>query len=50
MPASRTKMKAAQISKATGDFELVERDIPSPDSRQVRIKVQACGICHRTTT
>jgi len=46
MPASRTKMKAAQISKATGDFELVERDIPSPDSRQVRIRVQACGICH----
>lgn len=40
------KMKAAQISKAGGDFELVERDIPEPDVGQVRVKVEACGICH----
>src|SRR5881394_1716954 len=40
------KMKAAQISKAGGDFELVERDIPEPGARQVRVKVEACGICH----
>jgi D-arabinose 1-dehydrogenase-like Zn-dependent alcohol dehydrogenase len=39
-------MKAAQISKARGDFEIVEREIPAPDAGQVRIKVQACGICH----
>jgi D-arabinose 1-dehydrogenase-like Zn-dependent alcohol dehydrogenase len=39
-------MKAAQISKARGDFEIVEREIPSPDAGQARIKVQACGICH----
>ena len=39
-------MKAAQISKAGGDFEIVEREIPSPGAGQVRIKVQACGICH----
>lgn len=41
-----TKMRAAQISKAGGDWELVEREIPEPDSGQVRVKVEACGICH----
>ena len=40
------KMKAAQISKAGGDFELVEREIPEPGAGQVRVKVEACGICH----
>jgi len=40
------KMKAAQIGKAGGDFELVEREVPEPDSDQVRVKVEACGICH----
>src|SRR5215212_646616 len=39
-------MKAAQISRAGGDWELVERDIPEPDAGQVRVKVDACGICH----
>lgn len=39
-------MKAAQISKAGGDFELVERAIPEPGAGQVRVKVEACGICH----
>jgi D-arabinose 1-dehydrogenase-like Zn-dependent alcohol dehydrogenase len=39
-------MKAAQISKAGEDFEIVERDIPEPGAGQVRIKVKACGICH----
>jgi len=41
-----TKMKTAQISKAGGDWELVERDIPEPGPGQVRVKVEACGICH----
>jgi D-arabinose 1-dehydrogenase-like Zn-dependent alcohol dehydrogenase len=41
-----TKMKAAQISKAGGDWELVERDVPEPGPAQVRVKVEACGICH----
>lgn len=40
------KMKAAQISKAGAEFELVERGIPEPGARQVRVKVEACGICH----
>jgi D-arabinose 1-dehydrogenase-like Zn-dependent alcohol dehydrogenase len=39
-------MKAAQIGKPGGDFELVEREIPGPGARQVRVKVEACGICH----
>src|SRR6202023_373232 len=39
-------MKAAQISKPGADFEIVEREIPNPDAGQVRIKVQACGVCH----
>ncbi len=41
-----TRMKAAQISKAGGDWELVERDMPEPGVGQVRVKVEACGICH----
>ncbi len=41
-----TPMKAAQISKPGGDFEVVEREIPNPGAGQVRIKVRACGICH----
>src|SRR2546430_7950046 len=40
------KMKAAQISKPGGAWELVERDIPEPSAGQVRVKVEACGICH----
>jgi D-arabinose 1-dehydrogenase-like Zn-dependent alcohol dehydrogenase len=39
-------MKAVQVSKANGPFEVVERDIPEPGPGQVRIKVEACGICH----
>src|SRR5215510_10893908 len=39
-------MKVAQISKPGGDFEIVEREIPTPGAGQVRIKVQACGVCH----
>jgi len=41
-----SSMRAVQVSKANGPFELVERDIPTPGPRQVRVKVQACGICH----
>ncbi|MDR3457236.1 MAG: alcohol dehydrogenase [Verrucomicrobiae bacterium] len=40
------KMRVAQISKPGGAFEIVEREIPSPGPGWVRIKVQACGICH----
>src|ERR1700687_4744518 len=40
------KMMAAQVAKAGADFEIVERDIPQPGPGQVRIRVQACGVCH----
>jgi D-arabinose 1-dehydrogenase-like Zn-dependent alcohol dehydrogenase len=40
------KMRAVQVPHANGPFELSERDRPEPGSGQVRIKVQACGICH----
>ena len=40
------KMKVAQVAKAGGDFEIVEREIPQPGPGQVRIRVQACGVCH----
>src|SRR5882672_931797 len=39
-------MKVAQIPKAGADFEIVEREVPSPGEGHVRIKVQACGVCH----
>ena len=40
------RMKVAQVPKAGAEFEIVEREIPQPDMGEVRIKVQACGVCH----
>jgi D-arabinose 1-dehydrogenase-like Zn-dependent alcohol dehydrogenase len=40
------KMKVAVVTKAGGDFEIQEREIPQPGFGEVRIKVQACGVCH----
>ena len=39
-------MRVAQVSRPNGPFEIVERPIPEPGPGSVRIKVQACGICH----
>ena len=39
-------MLAAQIARGGAPFELVNRPIPQPGPGAVRIKVQACGICH----
>lgn len=39
-------MTAVQISRPGGDFEVVEREVPLPGPRQVRLKVEACGVCH----
>ncbi|HEY6119426.1 MAG TPA: alcohol dehydrogenase [Pyrinomonadaceae bacterium] len=39
-------MKVAQVPKAGADFQIVEREIPKPGAGDVRIKVQACGVCH----
>lgn len=40
------KMKVALVPQAGADFEIVERDIPQPGAGHVRIRVQACGVCH----
>ncbi|MGC3970824.1 MAG: alcohol dehydrogenase [Pirellulales bacterium] len=42
-------MRAVQVSKPNGPLELVERPIPEPGPGTVRIKVEACGICHSDT-
>jgi D-arabinose 1-dehydrogenase-like Zn-dependent alcohol dehydrogenase len=39
-------MRVAQVSRPNGPFEIVERPIPEPGPGTVRIKVQACGVCH----
>jgi D-arabinose 1-dehydrogenase-like Zn-dependent alcohol dehydrogenase len=39
-------MKVVQVSKPGGNFEIVDRPTPQPGRGQVRIKVEACGICH----
>ena len=38
--------RAFQVTAAGGDFELVQREFPEPGPGQVRIRVQACGVCH----
>jgi D-arabinose 1-dehydrogenase-like Zn-dependent alcohol dehydrogenase len=40
------KMRVAQVSKAGGDLEIVERDVPQPGPGHVRLRVLACGVCH----
>src|SRR5262249_36359537 len=40
------KMRVAAVSKPGADIEIQERDIPAPVAGQVRIRVQACGVCH----
>jgi propanol-preferring alcohol dehydrogenase len=40
------KMRAVQVPKAGAPFEVVEREIPDVRQREVRIKVEACGVCH----
>ncbi|HVF54550.1 MAG TPA: alcohol dehydrogenase [Pyrinomonadaceae bacterium] len=39
-------MKVAQIPAPGADFQIVEREVPDPGPGHVRIKVQACGVCH----
>jgi D-arabinose 1-dehydrogenase-like Zn-dependent alcohol dehydrogenase len=46
VPMKAAQMKVAQVPKPGADFEIVEREVPKPDARQVRIRVQACGVCH----
>ena len=40
------KMRAVQVPSAKGPLQMVEREIPEPGPGWVRIRVEACGICH----
>lgn len=39
-------MRVVQVPRPNGPFEIVERQIPEPGAGSVRIRVEACGICH----
>ena len=41
-----SKMRAVQVGKPKAALEVVERDVPEPGPGTLRIKVQACGVCH----
>ena len=40
------KMRAVQVTRPKGPLEIVEREIPDPGAGWVRVKIEACGICH----
>jgi D-arabinose 1-dehydrogenase-like Zn-dependent alcohol dehydrogenase len=40
------KMRVVQVLRPNGPLELVEREIPPPGPGTVRVKIEACGICH----
>ena len=40
-----TKIRAVQVAKK-GSFELVEREMPQPRAGEVRVRIEACGVCH----
>src|SRR5512132_519974 len=40
------KIRVVQVGKKGGPLELVERELPQPRPGEVRVKVQACGVCH----
>ncbi|MGH8200549.1 MAG: alcohol dehydrogenase [Steroidobacteraceae bacterium] len=46
MATTQSTMKVVQVPAAGAAFQIVEREIPEPAAGHVRIKVQACGICH----
>jgi D-arabinose 1-dehydrogenase-like Zn-dependent alcohol dehydrogenase len=49
MEAAMAKMRAMIVPEPRGGLRLVERDLPEPDHHEVRIRVQACGVCHSDT-
>ncbi len=40
------KMQAVQVGRAGGSLELVEREVPEPARGEVRLRIEACGVCH----
>src|SRR5579859_3901870 len=45
-PMSSVKGRAVQVTAAGGDFKLVQQEFPDPGPGHVRIRIQACGVCH----
>ncbi|HEV2173045.1 MAG TPA: alcohol dehydrogenase catalytic domain-containing protein, partial [Nitrospira sp.] len=41
-----SQMTAVQVNSPGGAFEVVQRAVPEPSPNTVRIKIQACGVCH----
>ena len=41
-----TKMRAIVVPSPGAKFRLEERELPQPGPDEVRIRVQACGVCH----
>jgi D-arabinose 1-dehydrogenase-like Zn-dependent alcohol dehydrogenase len=44
--AAIAKMQAVQVARAGGPLELLERDVPEPTHGEVRVRIEACGVCH----
>lgn len=44
--SSNDEMRAVQVPEAGGDFEVVGRAVPTPDGEEVRVAIDACGVCH----
>nr|WP_254538054.1 alcohol dehydrogenase [Halomarina sp. BCD28] len=44
--SSDSTMRAVQVPEPGGDFEAVDREIPDPEPNEVRVAVDACGVCH----
>jgi D-arabinose 1-dehydrogenase-like Zn-dependent alcohol dehydrogenase len=44
--ADMSQMTAVEIRSPGTPFEVVMREIPEPGPNRVRIRVQACGVCH----
>ena len=40
------KMRAVQVAQAGGALKRVVREMPEPAQGEVRIRVEACGVCH----
>ena len=41
-----SRMKVVQVSKPNGPFEVASREVRDPGPGEIRIRVEACGVCH----
>lgn len=39
-------IRVAEVASAGGPLEIVKREVPEPGRGQVRVAVEACGVCH----